>query len=73
VTAGRKVKVRVLPGRVLYTHPDHDDGLHAPRAEALSNGGIETGSAERHTQGATVELHPDAAASLIAQGVVEKT
>ena len=72
VSAARKVTVRVLPGRVLHTHPEHEDGLRAPSAEALSNGGIATASAERHGPGDAVELHPDAAAGLVAAGVVER-
>jgi hypothetical protein len=72
VSAAKKSKVRVLSGRVLYTHPEHDDSLRAPVAEALANGGIETASAVRNTEGAVVDLHPEAAASLIEQGVVER-
>jgi hypothetical protein len=67
-----KPNVRVAPGRIVYTHPEHVDALHAPDAETLAaNGGIATASADRQTEGAELHLSPDVLDLLVAQGVVE--
>ena len=71
MSAARKVVVRVLPGRVIYTHPDHPNAVRAPEAEALAAGGIETRSAQAHRESDAVSLPAHVADALREQGLVE--
>jgi hypothetical protein len=69
----KRVKVRVLHNQVVYTHPQHADGLRAPDAETLAaQGGVETASARAHHAGETLTVPAHVAAELEAAGSVER-
>ncbi len=62
----------VTDGHVIYVHPDHVDGLHAPDAAGLAENGVPTASARPVPAGEPIPAEVTDSADLERIGAVHR-